>query len=262
MYTGKILLANPINETYKNCAIFVVIDDEQKASGFIFNSPQKIGEFAVCLMDNLDENSKGKIQLNLEKFRKQVERELSPDADPGEKMNKLIDKFKVENDLDFPVLRIDVNYGGPIKIPGYYMIHNYPEFKTIHLQEGNEENEYDLGIPNNFDTGSSYDDEYNSEEESDSEKNLEIGKGIYFGYPQTLSAIQSAGKMEKNRFRVFSGVCVWENQELQNEIKAGLWMVLDADQSIVFNPPKFDFALKGNSCFLQQFKEKVKDENS
>jgi putative AlgH/UPF0301 family transcriptional regulator len=110
--------------------------------------------------------------------------------------------------------------GGNETTKGIYFIHSYPEYSQIIDSHENKEK-----ITLNSVIG----------EEKNKNK---LREGVYFGTPFTFAEIVESEKIDVNRFRFYFGQQSWVSGQLESEIQAGYWSVIDADEEYFFSESK------------------------
>lgn len=133
---------------------------------------------------------------------------------------KFDDSDKVSQEIIDHIPDASLGYmynGGPLERESVYFIHSYKEYlKTNHITPGKEENHWEY-------------DKY----EAENDINI-VMEDIYFGSPNTCARIVADGKFDK-KFKFFSGVSVWEQEQLAKEIENGFWIVKDYTSGLFYD---------------------------
>jgi putative transcriptional regulator len=106
--------------------------------------------------------------------------------------------------------------GGPCASPGLFMIHGYNQLADF---EEEKEDEFEIG---------------NTLADMTTPDNTII-PGVYYGNPGTMVKIVMDDLVKENKFRFFNGMAGWSPGQLQREIEAGAWDVIDATADVVFD---------------------------
>jgi len=67
---------------------------------------------------------------------------------------------------------------------------------------------------------------------------LEVIEGVYFGTPHTFAHIAEAGMLAEKKYKFFTGEARWVPGQLDTEVQAGYWTVVDVDKDLFFDIPK------------------------
>ncbi|MFN4258723.1 MAG: YqgE/AlgH family protein [Gemmataceae bacterium] len=92
--------------------------------------------------------------------------------------------------------------GGPCSAPGLFMLHGHEEWAETEEAEG-----------------------------------VQIAPGIYLGDPTCAERVADAADMNDLRFRMFTGYAGWGPDQLEWELSAGAWLVVDASAELLFETP-------------------------
>lgn len=205
-YKNKILIAKPLvkDPIFGGSVVLITKHTEEGAVGFILNGPN-IGKVAFGAIPTPEETP-------------QDVQDVVDAVESGE------------------IKAVEMQYGGPIGGPqSLFMIHGYSQFDgaeeelPFDIIEEEEEDAYEIGgidEPEGKKRNA-----FGQDEDDDSE----IMPGVYFGSPNTLVRIFSA-KLGDNKFRFLTGQSAWAPGQLESEISAGAWEIVDATPEMVFDP--------------------------
>lgn len=215
----KFVVASPmvVDPVFAGSVVFILEHNKQGAVGIILNSKQKIGEMSIT------------------GFLEAPEGEFT----------------SLKEAIEGGLKSVPLYLGGPCRTPGPMFLHGYHQFLT--MATGEEPPEFDLGIPNSFDsdsfdTGNTYDDKI-----PDFEKLLTIMDGVYYGSPFTIAGIIDDGKYDEGKFRCFIGASSWSPGQLEKEISNGAWTVRDADPEIFFDQDELNKIARSAKSHIQPF---------
>lgn len=194
-YKNKILIANPsiTDPVFAEKVVLVISHDEKGASGIVLNGPS-VGNMALADVKNGER------------------------VDPED--HEAIARMIRNNQAHVT----SIKFGGPCSLGQFYMLHGYEQFNQL-SQNGNEDdNEFDLGIPQNFDVWDGGENpSYNDASSNEDFRETKVTQGIYFGAPVVLGHILHHGLIEEKKFKIFTGNAVWEAGQLEEEIEGGAW---------------------------------------
>lgn len=105
-------------------------------------------------------------------------------------------------------------YGGPSKTEGIYFVHGHDDLKDV--------------------TGRDWEPTQHPEKPSGNE----LINGVYFGSPFTFGHIVERGLFGDGRFRFLTGQFKWYATQLETEIEAGYWDVVEPEPDIFFSIEK------------------------
>ena len=133
------------------------------------------------------------------------------------------EKFK-EMVLSGEVSNLQLFLAGSQKTKGVFFMHGHKEFSGI-------ENPMREQSVNDF-MKFAYDDF-----ESTRSK-FEVLDGVYFGTPHTFAHIAESGKLAEKKYKFFTGEARWIAGQLDTEVQAGYWTVINPEIELFFDPDK------------------------
>lgn len=109
---------------------------------------------------------------------------------------------------------VELHFGGPCKGAGFYMIHGYTDLAE------EKEGEFEFGSL--------------LMENKKDDSNVII-EGVYFGTPNDMAKIALSPRLKEGKFKFLAGSAGWSAGQLEREVEAGAWKVVDATAEIVWD---------------------------
>ncbi len=109
---------------------------------------------------------------------------------------------------------VPLYYGGPAKTEGIYFLHSYQRFSKVTRKDHDPAHFdiFDESVPDN-----------------------EIFGGLYFGSPFTFAHIVESDVLDSSKFRFYTGQCKWNPAQLETEVAAGYWKMVDPEVEYFFD---------------------------
>jgi hypothetical protein len=203
MYTNKILVSK-------------AVQGSQFCDEFLLKNP-------YSLIYVLSHNSKGAVGIMLNGpsignlnsiYLKDV-----VDAPEGQ-----YDKFK-QMYMDGVFKDLQLYLAGPRKTKGVYFLHGYGD-SSCFLKSSQEPTLNDALQETIFG------------QPEKSKKKYEVVDGVFFGTPHTFAHIVENDRLLENKYKFFTGETCWVPGQLETEVQAGFWAVVDYNSDYFFDSIK------------------------
>ena len=106
-----------------------------------------------------------------------------------------------------------VYLGGPTKTEGVYFLHGHKDFANVTKPDHEPEEVLDEEI----------------------KKDAIAADGVYFGTPYTFGRLLEEGYQDSPLMRFFTGQCKWMSGQLDLEVQAGFWTVIEPEPDLFFD---------------------------